>query len=135
MFNLNELLSHEDNITINPFFVNLQKALYFRQKNYRHLSYNNKLINMNEVVIFNNNEYQAIEEILDLEENNPINNPNKWIRLGYINNIRVINNNIAIKDAFFKNEEGYWNGKIYISLIHGNIYNPEQKPQNWKIKE
>lgn len=78
---------------------------------------------------------RATVDLQDIEENNPDKASTFWEDVMYKKGLRMIPEIITTESQFAKGEQGYWKDKIYESLIDGNIWNPEQYPDGWKIVE
>lgn len=78
---------------------------------------------------------RASVALWDREENNPDNAPTLWEDIQYVDGVRVILENMSAALAFSYLEEGWWEGKVYISQMNGNVYTPETAPNQWKLKE
>jgi hypothetical protein len=99
------------------------------------MKYNGKTIVKNTRINFEGLLYQAKEDIIDLENNNPINNIILWDIPKYKNGYRIIPSSIASEEAFAKEECGWWNNELYESIIDNNAWNPEEYSIGWRIKE
>lgn len=75
---------------------------------------------------------QAAVDLWDTAENNPDNAPTLWQDIAYREGIRIIPQVITAGEAFAKGERGWWNDKLYESLIDANVYTPEQYPAGWR---
>ena len=69
----------------------------------------------------------------DTKENNPDNATSLWGDINYKEGIRIIPEVITVTETFSKDELGWWNEKIYRSLIDNNVYTPEQHIDNWEL--
>lgn len=78
---------------------------------------------------------RATVDLWDTEENNPENAPTLWEDIAYKLGNRIIPETITAGLAFSKDEIGWWNDKLYISLIDNNVWTPEQYPDGWLIKD
>lgn len=78
---------------------------------------------------------RAAVDLWDRPEYNPDNAPNLWYDIQYKDGIRVIPQTIFSTEAFSLGELGWWEGKIYKSLVNSNVYNPSQYAANWAIIE
>lgn len=78
---------------------------------------------------------RAAVDLWDRPEYNPDNAPNLWYDIQYKDGIRVIPQTIYSTEAFSLGELGWWEGKIYKSLVNSNVYNPSQYAANWAIIE
>lgn len=71
-------------------------------------------------------------DLWDTAENNPDNAPNLWADLDYIDGYRIIPETITVTTAFAKDELGWWDGVLYLSLLNANVYTPKQYPDGWE---
>lgn len=97
------------------------------------MKYNGKTIVKNTRINFEGLLYQAKEDIIDLENNNPINNIALWNTPKYKNGYRIISAIILSEEAFAKGECGWWKDVLYESIIDNNTWNPEEYSIGWKI--
>lgn len=77
---------------------------------------------------------RAAADLWDTNENNPDNAPALWEDIGYHEGYRIIPETIAAGTAFAKDEFGWWNDVLYVSLIDNNVWNPTQYPAGWEAK-
>ena len=77
----------------------------------------------------------AAQDLWDIEENNPDNNPLLWTDINYRDGVRVIPETFTVADAFALDELGWWKGDIYKSLLNSNVYTPEQYAAGWELQE
>ena len=75
---------------------------------------------------------KAAVDLWDTKENNPDNAPNLWADLDYIDGYRIIPETITVTTAFVKDELGWWDGVLYLSLLNANVYTPKQYPDGWE---
>ena len=75
---------------------------------------------------------RAASDLWDTVENNPDNAPALWEDLNYKEGYRIIPETITVGTAFAKDECGWWNGKLYKSLIDANVYTPEAYSTGWE---
>ena len=71
-------------------------------------------------------------DLWDTADNNPDNAPNLWADLDYIDGYRIIPETITVTTAFAKDELGWWDGVLYLSLLNANVYTPKQYPDGWE---
>ena len=74
-------------------------------------------------------------DLWDTAENNPDNAPTLWEDINYREGYRFIPEVITVGLAFAKDECGWWNDKLYKSLLEANIYTPDQYAAGWEIQE
>ena len=75
---------------------------------------------------------KAAVDLWDTQGNNPDNAPNLWADLDYIDGYRIIPETITVTTAFAKDELGWWDGVLYLSLLNANVYTPKQYPDGWE---
>lgn len=77
---------------------------------------------------------KAAVDLWDREENNPNYAPTLWEEIEYIHGIRKIPEDdiFSVTKAFAQNELGWWDEKVYKSLVDGNVYHPRIVPTNWE---
>lgn len=78
---------------------------------------------------------RAAVDLWDTAENNPDNAPTLWEDILYKDGIRIIPETITAGTAFAKNELGWWEDKIYISLLDNNVWTPTTYAAGWQLKE
>jgi hypothetical protein len=77
---------------------------------------------------------RAAVDLWDTNENNPDNAPTLWEDIGYREGYRTIPEVITAGTAFAKDECGWWEDVLYVSLIDSNVWNPTQYPAGWATK-
>lgn len=75
---------------------------------------------------------RAAVDLWDTESNNPDNAPTLWEDIQYKDGWRYIPATITAGTAFELGECGWWDGKLYRSLMAANVYTPEQYPAGWE---
>lgn len=75
---------------------------------------------------------KATVDLWDTKENNPDNAPTLWEDLDYKDGYRIIPETITVTTAFAKDELGWWDGVLYLSLLNANVYTPKQYPDGWE---
>ena len=75
---------------------------------------------------------RANVDLWDTEINSPDNSPSLWTEINYRDGVRVIPAVISATAAFALDELGWWQGKVYKSLMHGNCWTPTQEPGQWE---
>lgn len=78
---------------------------------------------------------RAAVDLWDTIENTPDASPTLWEGIDYKDGIRIIPATITAGTAFALDELGWWQGKVYKSLLAANVYTPEQYPAGWKLEE
>lgn len=96
------------------------------------LKYDGSLIKAGTRINFNGSVKKATVDLWDTEANNPENAPSLWENIGYKDGYRIIPEVIIVTSAFSKGEVGWWNGKLYKSLVDNNVYTPQQYAPNWE---
>ena len=76
---------------------------------------------------------KAAADLWDTVENSPDNAPALWVDIQYREGYRIIPEVITVTSAFAKDECGWWGDTLYLSLMDGNVYTPEQYANGWKI--
>lgn len=76
---------------------------------------------------------RAAVDLWDTAENTPDVAPALWEDIAYKDGIRIIPETITAGTAFSKDEQGWWKGTLYVSLIDANVYTPEQYPAGWAL--
>ena len=77
---------------------------------------------------------RAAVDLYDTKENNPDNAPTLWEDIEYKEGYRIIPETITVGTAFSKDELGWWEDALYISLIDNNTWTPEQYPSGWEVR-
>ena len=78
---------------------------------------------------------QAAVDLWDTADNSPDNAPTLWEDIFYQDGCRIIPEVITAGTAFALGELGWWNDKLYKSLLSANVYTPEQYPNGWELQE
>lgn len=99
------------------------------------MRYNESLIKVGTRINWFGTLKRAAVDLWDREENNPENAPTLWEDINYKNGVRIIPDVITVGTMFSKDEEGYYNDKIYVSLIDNNVWTPDVYPQGWSEKQ
>lgn len=99
------------------------------------LNQNGDLIKAGTRINWNGVLKRAAVDLWDTEENNPDNAPTLWEDIEYKDGIRIIPETITAGLAFSKDEMGWWNDVLYISLIDNNVWTPTAYPAGWKVVE
>ena len=76
---------------------------------------------------------RAAVDLWDTDENNPDNAPTLWEDIAYKEGYRFIPTTITVGTAFVKDECGWWNDKLYKSLLDANVYTPDAYPAGWEV--
>lgn len=73
---------------------------------------------------------RAAVDLWDREDRDPAHAPGLWEAIAYHEGARIIPEVITATLAFARDELGYWpaDGKVYRSLINGNVYAPGVSP-------
>ena len=72
-------------------------------------------------------------DLWDTAENNPDNAPSLWQDIEYKEGYRIIPDVLTVTTAFAKDECGWWEDKLYRSLLDANAYTPGVYPQGWEM--
>ena len=99
------------------------------------LNQNGELVKAGTRVNWNGVLKRAASDLWDTEENNPNNAPTLWEDIAYKDGIRIIPETITAGLAFSKDELGWWNDILYVSLIDNNVWTPTAYPAGWSVKE
>lgn len=99
------------------------------------LNQNGELVKAGTRVNWNGVLKRAAVDLWDTAENNPDNAPTLWEDIAYKDGIRIIPETITAGLAFSKDELGWWNDVLYISLIDNNVWTPTAYPAGWSVKE
>ena len=75
---------------------------------------------------------RAAVDLWDTADNTPDAAPTLWEDIDYRDGYRVIPSVITAGTAFALDELGWWDGKVYKSLLAANVYTPEQYPAGWE---
>lgn len=98
------------------------------------LNENGELVPVGTRVNWNGVLKRASVDLYDTKENNPDNAPTLWEDIEYKEGYRIIPETITVGTAFSKDELGWWNDTLYISLIDNNVWTPEQNPSGWEVR-
>lgn len=102
---------------------------------YPSMKYDGKLIPYKTRINWNGALKMAAQDLWDIEENNPDNNPILWTDINYRDGVRVIPDPITAAEAFGMDELGWWDGSIYKSKLAVNVHTPKQHPDGWELQE
>lgn len=78
---------------------------------------------------------RAAVDLWDAERNSPDNAPALWEDIAYKDGWRYIPETITAGAAFELGECGWWESKLYRSLMDANVYTPAQYPAGWELAE
>lgn len=78
---------------------------------------------------------RAAVDLWDTEANDPNHTPGLWEDISYREGYRIIPETITAGMAFSKDECGWWEDKLYKSLIDSNVWTPAAYPQGWEVVE
>ena len=98
------------------------------------LKYDSSLIKVGTRINYGGVIKRAAVDLWDTAENSPDNAPTLWEDLLYRDGYRFIPETITVGTAFTKDECGWWNDTLYVSLIDNNVWNPSQYPAGWEVK-
>lgn len=99
------------------------------------LNQNGELVKAGTRVNWNGVLKRAAVDLWDTAENNPDNAPTLWEDIAYKDGIRIIPETITAGLAFSKDEIGWWNDILYVSLIDSNVWTPDAYPAGWSVSE
>ena len=99
------------------------------------LNQNGELVKAGTRINWNGVLKRAAVDLWDTAENNPDNAPTLWEDIAYKDGIRIIPETITAGLAFSKDELGWWNDILYVSLIDSNVWTPTAYPAGWSVKE
>lgn len=97
------------------------------------LRFNGELVPAGTRIQHNGMLYKAAVDLWDTPENAPEKAPNLWEQVMYKDGVRIIPQVITVTSQFYKGELGWWENKVYESLIDSNVYTPAQYAAGWKI--
>ena len=76
---------------------------------------------------------RAAADLWDTVENNPDNAPALWEDINYKQGYRIIPEDLTTGTAFALDECGWWEDKLYKSIIDNNVWNPTAYPTGWEL--
>lgn len=99
----------------------------------RRMKYDGKLIQNGTRINWNGAIKRAAVDLWDNEQSTPDAAPSLWEDVLYKNGIRIIPETITVGLAFSKGEQGWWDDKLYESIIDNNVWTPSayRKDGNW----
>lgn len=100
---------------------------------YPEMNYDGSLISVGTRINWNGAIKKAAVDLWDTEENNPENAPSLWQNIEYKHGYRLIPEVITVTTAFAKGECGWWDDKLYKSLLDANVYTPAIYPAGWEL--
>lgn len=100
---------------------------------YPELDNDGELIKAGTRINWNGSIKRAAADLWDTAENTPESAPSLWEDINYVEGYRVIPETITVGLAFAKDECGWWNEKLYKSLIDANVYTPDQYAAGWEV--
>ena len=98
----------------------------------RKLKQDGKLVSAGTRINWGGTVQRAAVDLWDTAENTPDAAPALWEDIDYRDGYRVIPSVITAGTAFALDELGWWDGKVYKSLLAANVYTPEQYPAGWE---
>lgn len=96
------------------------------------LKNDNSLVKAGTRINYNGKIKKAAVDLWDIDTNNPDYAPSLWEDILYKEGYRLVPEVFNVTNAFSKGEVGWWNDKLYKSLVDSNVYTPEQYAQNWE---
>lgn len=100
----------------------------------RQLRQDGKLVSAGTRINWGGTVKRAAVDLWDTAENTPDAAPTLWEDIDYRDGYRVIPSVITATAAFALDELGWWDGKVYKSLLAANVYTPEQYPAGWEVQ-
>ena len=100
----------------------------------RQLRQDGKLVSAGTRINWGGTVKRAAVDLWDTAENTPDAAPTLWEDIDYRVGYRVIPVTITATAAFALGELGWWDGKVYKSLLAANVYTPEQYPAGWEVQ-
>ena len=100
----------------------------------RKLKQDGKLVSAGTRINWGGTVKRAAVDLWDTAENTPDAAPTLWEDIDYRDGYRVIPSVITAGTAFALDELGWWDGKVYKSLLAANVYTPEQYPAGWEVQ-
>ena len=98
----------------------------------RKLKQDGKLVSAGTRINWGGTIKRAAVDLWDTAGNTPDAAPTLWEDIDYRDGYRVIPSVITAGTAFALDELGWWDGKVYKSLLAANVYTPEQYPAGWE---
>ena len=98
----------------------------------RKLKQDGKLVSAGTRINWGGTVKRAAVDLWDTVANTPDASPTLWEDIDYRDGYRVIPVTITATAAFALGELGWWDGKVYKSLLAANVYTPEQYPAGWE---
>ena len=98
----------------------------------RKLKQDGKLVSAGTRINWDGTVKRAAVDLWDTAANTPDAAPTLWEDIDYRDGYRVIPVTITATAAFALGELGWWDGKVYKSLLAANVYTPEQYPAGWE---
>lgn len=98
----------------------------------RQLRQDGKLVSAGTRINWGGTVKRAAVDLWDTADNTPDAAPTLWEDIDYRVGYRVIPVTITATAAFALGELGWWDGKVYKSLLAANVYTPEQYPAGWE---
>lgn len=99
------------------------------------LKQDGSLIKAGTRINYNGSIKRAAVDLWDTADNSPDNAPTLWEDILYRDGYRIIPDVITAGTAFALDELGWWDDKLYKSLLEANVYTPEQYPNGWELQE
>ena len=97
------------------------------------LNEDGELIKAGSRIKWNGTLKRAATDLWDTAENNPDNAPALWEDISYREGYRVIPETISAGAVFAKDERGWWDGVLYVSLFDNNVWTPAAYPVAWQV--
>ena len=97
------------------------------------MKYNGELIPYQTRINWCGTVKQAAVDLWDTPENDPEHAPALWLDISYKDGVRYIKENMSAGEAFALGERGWWEGRLYESLVAANVYTPASYPAGWRL--
>ena len=96
------------------------------------LTYDGSLISNGTRINWNGTIKRAAVDLWDTEANDPDHAPTLWEEVLYRDGCRIIPETITVGLQFSSGELGWWDGKLYRSLLDANVWTPAAYPAGWE---
>lgn len=96
------------------------------------MKYDGALIKNGTRINWNGAIKRAAVDLWDTEANDPDHAPTLWEDVLYRNGCRIIPETITVGLQFSSGELGWWDGKLYRSLLDANVWTPAAYPAGWE---
>lgn len=100
---------------------------------YPSLKEDGSLVSAGTRIKWNGSIKRAASDLWDTTENNPDNAPALWEDINYKQGYRIIPETLTTGTAFALDECGWWEDKLYKSIIDNNVWTPAAYPTGWEV--